>query len=229
MANPWDNDPDVPQGGGNIYAAPQDPVVARGKQLQNDSTAQRMALARQAEARAQASERRAQTSMEGNLLKGGIRIGASGKPEPIPGWKPPQATTKDNGRLASLNALAQQIRRAYSLYQSGPGKTSGLAGLADYLPTPANKQFDTVGAGIGEMGLSAFRTPGVGSQSDAELKAFVDANRPSSRDYDTQIVEKLGNLENRLSETYKSLGQQYKPIVPRSGGGSKVIDFNDLP
>lgn len=134
-----------------------------------------------------------------------------------------------NTRLGNLRALENQIGRVRELYNQGPGATKGVSSVMDYLPTPGNKQFDAAGASLGEIGLSAFRVPGVGSQSDAELRAFVEANRPSASDYDTQITEKLRNLENRLGEAYKAYGVQYKPggaraapRKPKSGGGWKI-------
>lgn len=119
----------------------------------------------------------------------------------------------DKQKLANIRAAQSQIDRLRNLFAKGPGKTSGLSSILDYLPSPTNKQFDTAGAGLGEVGLAAFRVPGVGAQSDAELRAFIDANRPSASDYDIQIQEKLNNLQNRLNQTYQSYG------LKRSKGG----------
>lgn len=131
-------------------------------------------------------------------------------------------------REANLRAMQNQINRVQQLYKAGPGATSGVSGLLDYLPTPENKQFDTAGAGLAELGLAAFRVPGVGSQSDAELRAFVEANKPRSTDYDVQIQEKLRNLQNRLMSARNSpVGSQSRRAKPKSS--PKVIDFNDLP
>ena len=134
----------------------------------------------------------------------------------------------DPAKLGQFRSLQDQINRVQQLYKTGPGATKGISGLLDYLPSPGNKQFDAAGAGLGEIGLAAFRVPGSGSQSDAELRAFIQANRPSSSDYDVQIQEKLRNLQNRLNQTYSAMG-----VKPQSGGGQKkqprVIDFNDLP
>src|SRR3546814_12698839 len=80
------------------------------------------------------------------------------------------------------------------------------------MPSAANAQFDTAGAGLGEVGLAAFRVPGVGSQSDAELRAFIAANRPSASDFDSRIKEKLLNLQSRLDQTYSAYG-----MTPRMG------------
>lgn len=119
----------------------------------------------------------------------------------------------DKQKLANLRAAQSQIDRLRLLYKQGPGKTSGFSGVLDYLPSNANKRFNTAGAGLGEVGLAAFRVPGVGSQSDAELRAFIDANRPSAGDFDAEIQEKLNNLQNRLNQTYSAYG------IQRKGGG----------
>ncbi len=138
------------------------------------------------------------------------------------------AATQIDQRSANLRAMANQINRVQQLYRKGPGATSGASGLLDYLPTPANKQFDTAGAGLAELGLAAFRVPGVGSQSDAELRAFVEANKPRAADYDAQIQEKLRNLQNRLRSIQGAPSAKSAKPAPRRQE-PKVIDFNDLP
>lgn len=112
----------------------------------------------------------------------------------------------DQQKLANINSAQAQIDRLRRLYKQGPGRTKGFSALLDYLPTDSNSRFDTAGAGLGEVGLAAFRTPGVGSQSDAELRAFIDANRPSSSDRDAAIEEKLNNLQNRIDQTRAAYG-----------------------
>lgn len=109
-------------------------------------------------------------------------------------------------KLAQFRALEQQIARVQELYEAGPGGTTGVASLMDYLPGDANAAFDSAAAGLGEVGLAAFRVPGVGSQSDTELRQFVAANTPSASDRDAAIREKLGNLRRRLEATRTELG-----------------------
>ncbi len=136
-----------------------------------------------------------------------------------------KALALDPQKLANIRAVQSQIDRLNKLFIKGPGATKGFSSIMDFMPTPTNAQFDTAGAGLGEVGLAAFRVPGVGSQSDTELRAFVDANRPRASDMDARIKEKLNNLQNRLNQTYSAYGM--KRSVPKSAG--KVIDFNDLP
>lgn len=139
-----------------------------------------------------------------------------------------QATGLDKQKLANIRAAQAQIDRLQYLYNKGPGRTKGIQGVVDYLPTPQNSQFNTAGAGLGETGLAAFRVPGVGSQSDAELRAFIDANRPSASDFDERITEKLSNLQNRLDQTYQAYGIKRQP-PKKFKGGPRTISFHDLP
>ncbi len=124
---------------------------------------------------------------------------------PIPGYTP-EGKSVDPMKLAQFRALEEQIARVEDLYRSGPGSTKGVSGLADYLPTDSNAAFDSAAAGLGEVGLAAFRVPGIGSQSDTELAQFVAANTPRASDRDAAIREKLGNLRRRLEATKSELG-----------------------
>lgn len=143
-------------------------------------------------------------------------------------------------KIARLDALRNNIQRTYQLYDSTIGETKGVAGLLDYLPTTDNRQFDAAGAALAETGLAAFRVPGVGAQSDNELKQFVLANRPTASDRDAVVLEKLRNLESRLAENYEAFGVDYEPQFRRRTKKKKskresgllapqqrVIDFGD--
>lgn len=110
----------------------------------------------------------------------------------------------DKQKLANIRAAQGQVDRVRRLFEQGPAKTKGLSGILDLLPGGVNSRMKTAGAGLGEVGLAAFRVPGVGGQSDAELRAFIDANRPSPTDLDVTVEEKLNNLQNRLNEVYSS-------------------------
>ncbi len=139
-----------------------------------------------------------------------------------------RAAPLDRQKLANIRAAQGQLDRIRHLYNKGPGRTKGLAGVFDLLPSSENAQFDTAGAGLGEVGLAAFRVPGVGAQSDTELRAFIDANRPSARDFDSRITEKVGNLQNRLDQTYQAYGMK-RPPAKKNTDEPRVIDFNSLP
>jgi hypothetical protein len=137
-----------------------------------------------------------------------------------------KALALDPQKLANIRAAQAQIDRLTGLFMKGPGATKGVSGLFDYLPSPANKQFDTAGAGLGDTAFAAFRTPGSGTQSDADLRAFIAANRPSASDFDSAIKEKISNMQNRLDQTYSAYGMK-RQMAKKAP--AKTINFNDLP
>lgn len=149
-------------------------------------------------------------------------VGPDGQPRqlfqdsPAPSGDAAGGDVKANQRLANLRALQQNIARVRELYQQNlrGGAPNQLTALVPDFLNPQLGQFDSAGAGLGETGLAAFRVPGVGAQSDAELKAFIDANRPQSTDSDLKIEEKLRNLETRLNATLGAMGQSVEETGP---------------
>lgn len=157
-------------------------------------------------------------------------VGPDGQPRqlfqdsPAPSGDAAGGDVKANQRLANLRALQQNIARVRELYQQNlrGGAPNQLTALVPDFLNPQLGQFDSAGAGLGETGLAAFRVPGVGAQSDAELRAFIDANRPQSTDSDLKIEEKLRNLETRLNATLGAMGQSVEEtgptVLPRAAG-----------
>ena len=122
-------------------------------------------------------------------------------PEPAAG-----ATQKDDQRVTKLRSLLQQIDRTEQLFRDNikGGWPNPIAGRVPFVPT--TEQFESASAGTAEQGLSAFRVPGVGAQSDAELRQFVEANRPLATDTDLRIEEKLRQLRLRAVSELEGLG-----------------------
>lgn len=140
-----------------------------------------------------------------------------------------QGDLKTQSRMANLNALGQQITRVRDLWQQNlkGGVPNWIAGNVPDAFRPENGQFESAAAGLGEIGLAAFRVPGIGSQSDAELRQFVSANTPKPGDSDAKIEEKLRNLQTRLDATMKAMGQDVQSSVRGNadmainGGGTR--------
>jgi hypothetical protein len=130
-----------------------------------------------------------------------------------------------NAKSANLDTLVGQINRVQQLYDKGLRDEAIpiLSSLSEYLPTPSNKQFDAAAAGMAEQGLAAFRVPGVGSQSDTELRQFVEANKPNAGDYDSQIEEKLRQLRLRVDNARQAAG------LPPAQWGSTASDDEAVP
>lgn len=202
--------------GGQVVSLPPDQVEQA--RLQNE--ARRLAVTENTDARAQA-----QAPLRDQLLEAQIRKALADAAKAEQGTA--GAATGDarlQARTANINSLVEQINRVQELYESGPGETSGIRGLADYFPTEENKQFDAAAAGLAEQGLAAFRVPGVGAQSDAELRQFVQANRPSAGDFDVTITEKLRQLRGRVDSTREAMG-----LPPAQWTGEGVEQRDDGP
>jgi hypothetical protein len=103
----------------------------------------------------------------------------------------------NSGKGHAIDALQQQLDRVGALYRE---KIKG--GLPNpiwgHVPTATNEQFTTAAQGIVNPFQAAFRVPGVGSQSDTELRQFIEANTPTPHDTDLQIEEKMRNLQTRI-------------------------------
>lgn len=143
----------------------------------------------------------------------------------------PEIMQQRAARLAQLNAVNKQLRKTWDAFSKGPGKTKGMSGLADYNPWLApNAEFNTAGAGLVHMAQNAFRTPGVGSQSDQELMAMIAADQPRAGDVDEAAMAKMGNIETKLVEAFKTLGVPFQPYRPagfgQPSGKTSVIRYD---
>lgn len=98
------------------------------------------------------------------------------------------------GYQSSL-ALDKVITQLEQQYKTGPGSTSGVAGIMDYLPTEANNRFDSTGnAARGTVGQALGFTGGqLNSVQEAEMS--VGPYLPQSGDRDGVILDKIARLK----------------------------------
>lgn len=181
-------------------------IRAPQPKVQDPLEVERVRLSQEANARA-AADQAAQMEKQ---RRDALEWSATHNPD---GSLKPTAAKGDDSRKAAiqnanLDALVSQINRTQKLYNQGLRDEAIpiIGSLWDYLPTEGNRQFDTAAAGLAEQGLSAFRVPGVGAQSDTELRQFVQANKPAASDYDASIEEKLLQLRNRVDSNRAALG-----------------------
>lgn len=225
MAGPWDKY----SAGSGVTVTPTNPNAALDAENTRGIISDRGADNARADAASLRDAERLELDRQNQkaaLAQKGLRFNEAGELEQIPGWTPPptaEQAQQQRARAGQLRALREQLARVRELYSEGPGTTKGLAGLGDYLPTDANGRFNAAAAGLGEIALGAFRVPGVGSQSDAELRAFIEANRPSAGDRDTVIEEKLRNIENRLNSTLQESGINLDDRRDQQGGIGGVV------
>lgn len=123
--------------------------------------------------------------------------GTPDKPEAVPISGLPQDGIDPEKRKA-IEALQQQLDRVNSLWQQKI--QGGLPNpIMGHLPTSDNSGFESAAAGLVGPYQSAFRVPGVGTQSDTELKQFEQGGVPSPTDTDAAIKEKITNLQTRIN------------------------------
>ena len=163
----------------------------------------------------------------------GYRWGPGGTLVAIPGGPAEKNAGSDGAKSADIQALLRQINRVEELYQKNlkGGWSNKIAGNVPALIRPENEQFSSAAASMAEIGLSAFRVPGVGSQSDAELRQFVEANRPLATDTDEAIEEKLMAMRNRIAQRMQAEegGVKSPPTPKQPDRPEGAVMFNDDP
>lgn len=93
------------------------------------------------------------------------------------------------------NELDKIIAEMETLFKAGPGSTSGLGGVADYLPLTQNQRFDAAGnAARGFVGTALGFTGGQ-LNSVQEAQMAVGPFLPQSGDRDATILDKIERLK----------------------------------
>lgn len=149
---------------------------------------------------------------EANKPPPGYRFKPDGTMEAIPGGPAEKKGEKTDEqrkaetRAADMLTLAQQIDEMQRLYEGNLAGQGIVKSLSEYIPNNEKDRLNTLGAGVGQLGMSAFRVPGSGEQSDRELTNFIAANQPNSWDRDAQLTGKLDNLRLRIDNQRDAMG-----------------------
>jgi len=108
--------------------------------------------------------------------------------------------------LANITAARNAINflmRNFNNELSGQGL---IKSTLEYFPSSKKKAINTKSDGLSGLGLSLFRVPGTGTETDADARRFVKANQPSTFDNDYEFVGKLYNLINRIDARVAQMG-----------------------
>jgi hypothetical protein len=103
---------------------------------------------------------------------------------------------------ATRNAI-NFLMRNFNNELSGQGI---IKSTLEYFPSSKKKAINTKSDGLSALGLSLFRVPGTGTETDADARRFVKANQPSTFDNDYEFVGKLYNLINRVDARVAQMG-----------------------
>jgi hypothetical protein len=180
----------APQGGGGSVVAPNPVQAARqsvdlqGAGLGNQKTAQRIALEAAkvpyAPRQAAAETSTAETNAEAARL-------ALQKAQR-------EAVLPVSGQVGRVN-LQRAIDDIKAKFAAGPGKTSGVGGLWDYLPTTENQQFDASGNSVRGFVGPALGLTGGQLNTEKEAQRAVGPYIPQSGDRDAVIQDKINRLQ----------------------------------
>lgn len=122
--------------------------------------------------------------------------------------------------LAQLNAanfLAKQHADLSRLFKAGPGSTSGLAGLLDFLPTPSNQNFDNSANRLRAWAKQGTGTTGGENNSVAEMKMNLGAYIPSSWDYDATNRDTLKSIKELSNKASREAVQRLGGVPDQNG------------
>lgn len=228
------------QSGGNILTLPPDPLaVNRDRRAEEDAA--RRARAEQERARIERLKVLADLEKRGLTLNGDSIV-------PIPGWQPqldaatsPKITAKVREDAIQAYSDAEALERIASdlelQFNATIGKTKGVAGLQDYLPTGENQRFDdtsfqargyvkrglgfTGGEGntIGEIGLNYGPYLPEASDRDARIPGKIEALRNLAADSRKKSIAVLGGVPD--------INGRVSPLA--QGGGDLAMELADGP
>lgn len=92
----------------------------------------------------------------------------------------------------NLQRAIDDIKRQFA---AGPGRTSGIGGLMDYLPTTENQQFDAAGNAVRGFVGPALGLTGGQLNTEKEQQRAVGPYIPQSTDRDAVILDKIRRLQ----------------------------------
>lgn len=177
------------QGGGSVVApnpvqAARQSVDLQGAGLGNQKTAQQIALEAAkvpyAPRQAAAETVTAETNAEAARL-------ALQKAQR-------EAVLPVSGQVGRVN-LQRAIDDIKAKFAAGPGRTSGIGGLQDYLPTTENQQFDAAGNSVRGFVGPALGLTGGQLNTEKEAQRAVGPYIPQSGDRDAVIQDKIRRLQ----------------------------------
>lgn len=127
----------------------------------------------------------------------------------------------DGYRNAKL--LDKEIATIEADYKKGPGSTSGLKGLKDYLPYTSNQLFDSAGSAPRGMVGNALSFTGGQLNTPREAEQAVGPYLPQSGDRDALILQKIEMLK-QLRDAARDKAVAVLGGVPDEQGNPVPVD-----
>lgn len=121
----------------------------------------------------------------------------------------------------ALDRAADEIEQRF---REGPGATSGIRGLQDYLPTDANKVFNDAGQQARGYVKRALGFTGGEGNTVAESSALYDPYLPTAGDRDAQIEAKIRKLRELAND---SRTKAVTTLGGRPDGNGNIIPLRE--
>lgn len=120
--------------------------------------------------------------------------------------------------------LDEQLADLKYLYDQGPGTTSGIYGLGDFVPTDINKRFNTAGTSLRATLRDVMSFTGVEMNRPEEVEANVGPYIPKAGDRDSEILDKFARIER---ERDSALRRAYNVLGGIPDGRGRIVPLPD--
>lgn len=145
-----------------------------------------------------------------------------------PKWQPPKPASgrpeitapQFGDALAQFNAgsyLRNQQILLSQKFKNGPGGTTGLTGLLDYLPTQSNSDFNTTANRLRAWAKQGTGTTGGENNSVAEMKMNLGSYIPNSWEYDKTNESTLASIAGLADNAQQNAIQRLGGVPDASG------------
>jgi hypothetical protein len=114
--------------------------------------------------------------------------------------------TADTRILGDMDTAVDAINLLTKQFNANLAGQGIVKSTLEYFPTQAKGAINSTAAGLADVGLALFKIPGAGSQSDSDATRFVQANQPSTWDFDLTFLGKTYNLRRRIDAKARSMG-----------------------
>ena len=114
--------------------------------------------------------------------------------------------TAETRILGDMNTAVDAINLLTKQFNENLAGQGIIQSTLEYFPSQAKGAINSTAAGLADVGLALFKIPGMGSQSDSDAARFVQANQPSTSDFDMTFLGKTYNLRRRIDAKVRSMG-----------------------
>lgn len=127
-----------------------------------------------------------------------------------PRYRPPAPTLTPATRETALTNLASTmeigpiLKKLEGTYNRGPGATSGIMGLRDFLPLPENQAFNKASDRLRGFIKRTQGLTGGENNTAPEMKMNIGAYIPASSDYDQTTIDNFAAIRGERAKAFKA-------------------------